>query len=232
MKSLILILALLLPGLSLAQYAPGVQVAALNGTTVTYVAPTPATSVMQCTNGTLTCWPTQAGTTGSAVLGSLPATGYVFAIVPPATTAQWVTVASITASSAPSTAITIAPGPATLTWTAPTANLDGSAIAAGEIAGYNVYQSVASPVTIANSTLLTLTPVNALTFTTPPLSAGTYYFGVAAVVSSSTTPTLAYANGGIATSLPVIVPVIQVTVTPSVPTNITVTLAPQTGVTP
>lgn len=99
MRNILAMLALLLPGLSLAQYLPGVKVATLNGTTVSYVAPAATTSVMQCTNGTLSCWPPN--NVASAVLGTLPQTGYVFAIVPPAASAQWTLISAITAAVTP-----------------------------------------------------------------------------------------------------------------------------------
>lgn len=99
MKRLILTLALCLAALTAqAQtYTAGVTVATLSGSAVSFVPAAPATKIMQCTAAFAnSCWPTEAGSIAPSV--ALSAATWVFAIVPPATSPQWVTVASITAS--------------------------------------------------------------------------------------------------------------------------------------
>ena len=100
MKRLILTLALCLAALTAqAQtYTAGVTVATLSGSAVSFVPAAPATKIMQCTAAFAnSCWPTEAGSIAPSV--ALSAATWVFAIVPPATSPQWVTVASITSGS-------------------------------------------------------------------------------------------------------------------------------------
>jgi hypothetical protein len=85
---------LLLVGAAHAQtYTAGVTVANAVGV---QVPPTPTLSVLQCLPTDVNkCWPTIPNTSTSAVLSSLPGTAMVFAIVPPATKAEWVALSSI-----------------------------------------------------------------------------------------------------------------------------------------
>jgi hypothetical protein len=109
------------------------------------------------------------------------------------------------------------PGPAIISWIAPTVDTNGNPLTGAEaITGFDVYQSTTAPVT-TSSTLLTATPLaaNATQFTTPNLPAGTYYFAVNALIGSS---------AGVLGQVPeLIVPTVTVTVTPAAPGTLTVT---------
>jgi hypothetical protein len=88
-------------------------------------------------------------------------------------------------SSAPASGAGTAPpapasqGSATLTWTAPTSNTDGSALT--NLAGYYIYYgtSVGSLSNIVN-----ITSPSTLTYVVSNLSAGTWYFAIAAYTNT------------------------------------------------
>jgi len=67
-------------------------------------------------------------------------------------------------------------GSLTLGWDAPSANEDGSPLT--DLAGYNVYYSRTTPVTVTNSTVVQLATVT--TATLSDLMPGTYFVAVAA----------------------------------------------------
>lgn len=96
------------------------------------------------------------------------------------TDSKGVDVSGLVAASAVS-AFTLSPAVPTavsLSWTAPTQNTDGSALT--DLASYNVYQGSSVPTLVKVGTSTTMT------FTTPSLPPGTYFFAVSAVNTSGT----------------------------------------------
>jgi hypothetical protein len=83
------------------------------------------------------------------------------------------------------TTFTLSSGTITINWTPPLTNVDGTAIAAGEITGYNVYENTGVPITLG--TPLNPSPVAAgtLAYAVSSVPAGTYYFSVVAVAANS-----------------------------------------------
>lgn len=72
-------------------------------------------------------------------------------------------------------------GSASLNWTKPTQNTDGSALTDGT--GYKVY-AAQTAAGLATATPVTVTGINTLTYTVTGLSAGTWYFGVKTTATS------------------------------------------------
>jgi len=70
-------------------------------------------------------------------------------------------------------------GSATLTWTAPTKNSDGSALT--DLAGYHIYYGT-SPGSLSN--MINITSPSTLTYVVTDLGTGTWYFAVAAYTNS------------------------------------------------
>ena|ERR1700761_9263519 len=99
-------------------------------------------------------------------------------------------------------------GMLTLSWSAPTANTDGSALT--NLAFYNVYQGT-SPTSL---TKLVTVLASSLTYITTALPVGTYYFAVTAVTSTGVESAQTQAVAGtIATPSPTV---------PNAPTNLKV----------
>ena len=69
-------------------------------------------------------------------------------------------------------------GTASLSWTAPTQNTDGSALTASSLAGYRVYHGTSAS---ALNDVYTVAGVTTSTYTVSQLASGTHYFAVSAV---------------------------------------------------
>ena len=216
MKYLSLLVLGLLASPAFAQtYTAGTLVATVTSPTSTanpvFVPASPTVAVMQCSTASLSCWPSAAGSIGPSV--PLSSATNVFAIVPPATTPQWVAVASITTSTTTTPPPgTLTSGIATLTWQAPTAWQDLS-----PLSGFNVYMGANScPATaLLNPTPL---PASTLTFTESGLTNGeTYCFAVTSVDAAGVESVQSSPVTGTVPAAVVIKPV--------APTNFTVTFS-------
>jgi Putative Ig domain len=71
-------------------------------------------------------------------------------------------------------------GSATLSWTAPTVNADGSALT--DLAGYNIYYGQSAD---ALSHTVSVSDPSVVTYTLPNLGSGTWYFSITSVTSTS-----------------------------------------------
>jgi hypothetical protein len=71
------------------------------------------------------------------------------------------------------------PGVAALSWAKPTTNDDGSPMT--NLAGYQIYYAQETPVTPANSEIISVLNPNQTAFQVADLTPGTYYFTVTAV---------------------------------------------------
>ena len=92
--------------------------------------------------------------------------------------------ASASGASSPPSAATPAPAPtskgsATLTWTAPTSNSDGSALT--NLAGYHIYYG-GSAASLSN--MINIASPSTLTYLVSNLGTGTWYFAVAAYTNT------------------------------------------------
>lgn len=105
-----------------------------------------------------------------------------------------------------------------LTWNAPTANTDGSALA--DLKGFNIYQGT-SATTLVKVASITLP---ASSYTTPNLAPGTYYFAVTAVnaagLESAQSETVSHELTAPAPPAPKV---------PGAPTNVKITVTVSAG---
>jgi hypothetical protein len=117
-------------------------------------------------------WSGTLGTTGSQATGALTATtAFTIACTGPGGSAtQSVTIT-----------VTLATETATLTWSAPTTNTNGTPVT--DLTGYNIYYGQSSTLTTPSHSVSGATNT---TWTTPPLTAGTWYFAVTAVAADGT----------------------------------------------
>lgn len=128
------------------------------------------------------------------------------------TKSVWSTLAALhiplySATLPPSGPPTVPSGTLTLQWNAPTQNTDGTPLT--NISAYNIYQGPSA------TTLVKVSSVTgqSLSYTTPPVAVGTYYFAVTAIDSSGTESDPSATVSGTLN-----------TVTPGKPTNVTVTV--------
>lgn len=106
---------------------------------------------------------------------------------------------------------TLQGGAATVSWTAPLSNANGSPLTAGEITGYNVYQNTTLPVVLGKPLNATPLPAATMAYAVSGLTVGTYYFSVVALAGAVQSPPL--------TSTAMVIPTITVTIAPSAPDN-------------
>jgi hypothetical protein len=135
-----------------------------NGNTLAFsISNKPTWAVFSTANGSLTGTPTsvQAGTYSNILISvsdgtvSTPLPAFSIQVTAPAAT-----------------------GTATLSWTAPTANTDGSALAASSLAGYRVYHGTTAS---ALNDVYTVAGASTSTYMVSQLASGTHFFAVSAV---------------------------------------------------